>query len=169
MAAVKVTPPNDFPLGLIRSHMVVIHLFLMLCDLQRVVRDLCPTLYNKQLRRCILTLYSTCSRTQIHTRTHNRCASSHFKWSVIRTMNVRTHFPDHALLPGDVAILQLRLSFSYQPLTAQAWILSQSSPCGIYVGQSFTATYFSPSTSFFQSVSLHHCSTPICTSTTSAI
>jgi hypothetical protein len=42
---VKVTPPNDFPLGLIRSHMVVIHLFLMLCDLQRVVRDLCPTLY----------------------------------------------------------------------------------------------------------------------------
>jgi hypothetical protein len=45
MAAVKVTPPNDFPLGLIRSHTVVIHLFLMLCDLQRVVRDLCPTLY----------------------------------------------------------------------------------------------------------------------------
>jgi len=37
-------PPNDFHLGLIRSHMVVIHLFLMLCDLQRVVRDLCPTL-----------------------------------------------------------------------------------------------------------------------------
>jgi len=46
MAAVKVTPPNDFPLGLIRSHMIVIHLFLMLCDLQRVVRDLCPTLYT---------------------------------------------------------------------------------------------------------------------------
>ena len=46
MAAVKVIPPNDFPLGLIRSHMVVIHLFLMLCDLQRVVRDLCPTLYS---------------------------------------------------------------------------------------------------------------------------
>ena len=46
LAAVKVTPPNDFPLGLIRSHMVVIHLFLMLCDLQRVVRDLCPTLYT---------------------------------------------------------------------------------------------------------------------------
>jgi hypothetical protein len=45
MAAVKVTPPNDFPLGLIRSHMVVIHLFLMLCDLQMVIRDLCPTLY----------------------------------------------------------------------------------------------------------------------------
>jgi len=45
-AAVKITPRNDFPLGLIRSHMVVIHLFLMLCDLQRVVRDLCPTLYN---------------------------------------------------------------------------------------------------------------------------
>ena len=45
MAAVKVTPPNDFPLGLIRSHMVVINLFLMLCDLQRVVSDLCPTLY----------------------------------------------------------------------------------------------------------------------------
>jgi hypothetical protein len=45
MAAVKFTPPNDFPLGLIRSHMVVIRLFLMLCDLQRVVRDLCPTLY----------------------------------------------------------------------------------------------------------------------------
>jgi hypothetical protein len=50
MAAVKVTPPNDFSVGLIRSHMVVIHLFLMLCDLQRVVRDLCPTLYfNYQL------------------------------------------------------------------------------------------------------------------------
>jgi hypothetical protein len=46
MAAVKVTPPNNFPLGLIRSHMVVIHLFLMLCDLQRVVRDLCPILYS---------------------------------------------------------------------------------------------------------------------------
>jgi hypothetical protein len=46
-AAVNVTPPNDFSLGLIRSHMVVIHLFLMLCDLQRVVRYLCPTLYNK--------------------------------------------------------------------------------------------------------------------------
>ena len=45
LAAVKVTPPNDFSLGLIRSHIVVIHLFLMLCDLQRVVRDLCPTLY----------------------------------------------------------------------------------------------------------------------------
>jgi hypothetical protein len=45
MAAVKVTPSNDFPLGLIRSHMVVIHLFLMLYDLQRMVRDLCPTLY----------------------------------------------------------------------------------------------------------------------------
>ena len=45
MAAVKVTPPNDLPLGLIRSHMVVIHLFLMLCDLRRVVKDLCPTLY----------------------------------------------------------------------------------------------------------------------------
>ena len=49
MAAVKVTPPNDFPLGLIRSHVVVIYLFLMLCDLQRVVRDLCPTLYFEQL------------------------------------------------------------------------------------------------------------------------
>jgi hypothetical protein len=49
MAAVKVTPPNDFPLGLIRSHMVVIHICLMLCDLQRVVRDLCPTLYIKNL------------------------------------------------------------------------------------------------------------------------
>ena len=45
MAAVNFTPPNDFPLCLIRSHMVVIHLFLMICDLQRVVRDLCPTLY----------------------------------------------------------------------------------------------------------------------------
>jgi hypothetical protein len=30
MAAVKVTPPNDFSLVLIRSHMVVIHLILML-------------------------------------------------------------------------------------------------------------------------------------------
>jgi hypothetical protein len=30
MAAVKVTPTYDFPLGLIRSHMVVIHLILML-------------------------------------------------------------------------------------------------------------------------------------------
>jgi hypothetical protein len=45
MAAVKVIPPNDFPLSVIRSHMVFIHLFLMLCDLQRVVRDLRPSLY----------------------------------------------------------------------------------------------------------------------------
>jgi len=45
MEAIKVTPPNDFPLGLIRSHMGVIHLLFMLCNLQRVVRDLCPTLY----------------------------------------------------------------------------------------------------------------------------
>jgi hypothetical protein len=45
MAAVKVTPQNHFPLGLIRSHMVVIHLFLMLCDLQGVVRDLRSSLY----------------------------------------------------------------------------------------------------------------------------
>jgi hypothetical protein len=45
MAAVKNTPPNDVPLVLIRSHVVFIHLFLMLCDLQRVVSDLCPTLY----------------------------------------------------------------------------------------------------------------------------
>jgi hypothetical protein len=47
MAAVKFTPPNDFPLGLIRSHMVVIHLILMLGTEggpQKVVRDLCPTL-----------------------------------------------------------------------------------------------------------------------------
>jgi hypothetical protein len=51
MAAVKVTPPNDFLLGLIRSHMVVIHLILMLCDLQRVVRDLSPTLYYLALIR----------------------------------------------------------------------------------------------------------------------
>jgi hypothetical protein len=46
MAAIKVTPPTDVPLGLIRSHMVVINLFLVLCDLQRVVRDLRPTLYT---------------------------------------------------------------------------------------------------------------------------
>jgi hypothetical protein len=45
MAAVKVTLPNDFPPGLIRSHMVVIHLLIMLCDLQRVVRDLRTILY----------------------------------------------------------------------------------------------------------------------------
>jgi hypothetical protein len=45
MAAVKITPPNDFPLGLIRLHMVVIHLFLILCDLQGVVKDLRSTLY----------------------------------------------------------------------------------------------------------------------------
>jgi hypothetical protein len=62
MAAVKVTPPNDFPLGLIRSHMVVIHLFLMLYDLQRVVRDLCPTLYiyNYPVAQlCVNTLLAT--------------------------------------------------------------------------------------------------------------
>jgi hypothetical protein len=46
MEAVKVTPPNDFPLGLIRSHMVVIHLFLMLWDLQGMVMDLRSTLYT---------------------------------------------------------------------------------------------------------------------------
>jgi hypothetical protein len=47
MAAVKFTPPNVFPLGLIRSHVVVIHLILMLgteWGPQRVVRDLCPIL-----------------------------------------------------------------------------------------------------------------------------
>jgi hypothetical protein len=46
MAAFQVTPPNDFPLGLIRSHMVVIHLFLMLGTEggpQNVIRDFCPT------------------------------------------------------------------------------------------------------------------------------
>jgi len=48
MTAVKFTLPNDFPLGLIRSHMVVIHLFLMLCNLQRMVRYLRPTLYIQQ-------------------------------------------------------------------------------------------------------------------------
>jgi hypothetical protein len=47
MAAVKITPPNDFLLALIRSHMVVICLFLMLWVLQRVVKDLRPTLYSK--------------------------------------------------------------------------------------------------------------------------
>jgi hypothetical protein len=30
--------------------MVVIHIFLMLCDLQRVVRDLCPILYIIPIR-----------------------------------------------------------------------------------------------------------------------
>jgi hypothetical protein len=50
MAAVKFTPPNNFHLGLIRSHMVVIHLFLMLCNLQRAVRDLRPILYILQMR-----------------------------------------------------------------------------------------------------------------------
>jgi hypothetical protein len=49
MAAIKITPPNDFPLGLIRPHMVVIHLLLMLCDLQRVVRNLRPILYTEKL------------------------------------------------------------------------------------------------------------------------
>jgi hypothetical protein len=63
MAAIKVTPPNDFPLGLIRSHMVVIHLLLMLCDLQRVVsdlvRDLCPTLcFNKLTNHNFLFIYA---------------------------------------------------------------------------------------------------------------
>jgi len=45
MAAVNITPPNDFPLGLIRLHIVVILLFLIFCDLQKVVRNLCRTLY----------------------------------------------------------------------------------------------------------------------------
>jgi hypothetical protein len=56
MAAVKVTPPNDFPLGLIRSHMVVIHLILMLGTEggpQRVVRNLCPTLYITSCRKFV--------------------------------------------------------------------------------------------------------------------
>jgi hypothetical protein len=34
IAAVKITPPNDFPLGTKGSHMVVIHLFIMLFDLK---------------------------------------------------------------------------------------------------------------------------------------
>ena len=63
LATIKFTPPNDFPLGLIRSHMVVIHLFLMLCDLQRVVRDLCPTLYIRiTLLRCENKMPTRCSR-----------------------------------------------------------------------------------------------------------
>jgi hypothetical protein len=44
MATIKVTPPNYLPLGLLRAHMVVIHLLIMLCDLQGVVRNLCTTL-----------------------------------------------------------------------------------------------------------------------------
>jgi len=35
--------------------------------------------YTEQLLLCILTFYSTCSRTQSHARMHNRRASSHFK------------------------------------------------------------------------------------------
>jgi hypothetical protein len=57
MAAVKFTPPTDFPLGLIRSHPFVIHLILMLGTEggpQRVVRDLCPTLYIKLENICFL-------------------------------------------------------------------------------------------------------------------
>ena len=65
----------------------------------------------------ILTFYTTCSRTQLHTCTHNGCAPPHFKWSVIRTTKVLNHFLHHALLPGDVAILSLRQAFSHQPLT----------------------------------------------------
>jgi hypothetical protein len=47
MAAFKITPPNDFPLGLIRSHMVVIHLPHAWHRRipQMLVRDLRPTLY----------------------------------------------------------------------------------------------------------------------------
>jgi hypothetical protein len=43
MTAVKFTPANDFPLGLIRSHMVVMYLILMLGTEggpQKVVRDM---------------------------------------------------------------------------------------------------------------------------------
>jgi hypothetical protein len=71
MAAVKVTPPNDFPLGLIRSRMVVIHLFLMLCDLQRVVRDLYPTLY----------IHPDGGRHQRTANTLKMEATSHFDWA----------------------------------------------------------------------------------------
>jgi hypothetical protein len=39
MATVKFTPPNDFPLGLMRPHVVDIYLLLVLCYLQRVVID----------------------------------------------------------------------------------------------------------------------------------
>jgi hypothetical protein len=53
MAAVKVTPPNDFPLGLIRSHMVVIHLLIMLYDLQSVVRDLWDTCSNRYVSKVL--------------------------------------------------------------------------------------------------------------------
>jgi hypothetical protein len=37
--------------------MVVIHLFLMLCDLQRVVRDLCPTLYMELVHLCSVKVF----------------------------------------------------------------------------------------------------------------
>jgi hypothetical protein len=110
--------------------------------------------YTKQLLLCILTFYSTCSRTQLHTRMHIRRAS-HFKQFVIWTMKVWKHFLDNVLFAGDLAILRLRQSFSHQPLTAQASVQSQASPGGCCGGQSFTATHFSPSTSFFQSVSFH--------------
>jgi hypothetical protein len=64
MAAVKVTPPNDFLLALIRSHMVVIHLFLMLCDLQGVVRELRSTLYYvlNTITTTQATYYKLCNR-----------------------------------------------------------------------------------------------------------
>jgi hypothetical protein len=68
MAAVKVTPPNDFHLGLIRSHMVVIHLFLMLCDLQRVGKGLTPH-----------PVYLT-NEVASHTIQHASCGLEHTLW-----------------------------------------------------------------------------------------
>jgi hypothetical protein len=73
MAVVKFTPPIDFPLGLISSHMVVIHLFLMLCDLQRVVRDLCPILYSACPMPCVTAMFAVCHGLQAVTVTTEHC------------------------------------------------------------------------------------------------
>ena len=46
-------------------------------------------------------------------------------------------------------VIQFCICQSWEPLTAEAWILTKASACGIGAGQSSSQTGFSPDTSVF--------------------
>jgi hypothetical protein len=50
---------------------------------------------------------------------------------------------------GDTETLEMALAVSRRPRTAEAWVRSRVSPCGICGVQSGTGTGFSPSSSVF--------------------